>query len=432
MATLLIIGAVVLYVTLLYRRRGYLAWVTGALLLLAGLWQAGYWNSVTGLVLLLVVALAALFGLTPLRINLVTRPVMRQMAKVLPKLGETEKIALEAGTVWWDGQLFSGRPDWQSLLDFRVNPPSAEEQAFLDGPVETLCTMIDDWQVQQLRDLPPEVWAYIKEAGFLGMIIPKQYGGLGFGADAHSRIVTKISSRSATAAVTVMVPNSLGPAELLLHYGTEEQKNHYLPRLAKGEEIPCFALTGPEAGSDAAATQSVGIVEQREIDGEPVMGMRLSWKKRYITLAPVATLVGLAFRLKDPEGLIGEAGKDYGITCALIPRDTPGVQIGQRHDPMGVPFMNGPTVGEDVWVPLSYIIGGAERAGQGWRMLMESLAAGRSVSLPALSVGASLVAGKRGPVGVGSVLEPDIIASSCAPIRRALPTRSSRFFMSMW
>ena len=389
MATLLIIGAVVLYVTLLYRRRGYLAWVTGALLLLAGLWQAGYWNSVTGLVLLLVVALAALFGLTPLRINLVTRPVMRQMAKVLPKLGETEKIALEAGTVWWDGQLFSGRPDWQSLLDFRVNPPSAEEQAFLDGPVETLCTMIDDWQVQQLRDLPPEVWAYIKEAGFLGMIIPKQYGGLGFGADAHSRIVTKISSRSATAAVTVMVPNSLGPAELLLHYGTEEQKNHYLPRLAKGEEIPCFALTGPEAGSDAAATQSVGIVEQREIDGEPVMGMRLSWKKRYITLAPVATLVGLAFRLKDPEGLIGEAGKDYGITCALIPRDTPGVQIGQRHDPMGVPFMNGPTVGEDVWVPLSYIIGGAERAGQGWRMLMESLAAGRSVSLPALSVGAS-------------------------------------------
>lgn len=392
MSWVLILAAILSYVTLLYRRRGFLAWLIGSLLLLAGLKVAGASGFWVGLGVLLVGTLAALFGLKPLRLNLVTRPVMRMMAKVLPKLGETERIALEAGTVWWDGQLFSGRPDWQSLLDFRVNPPNAEEQAFLDGPVEELCAMIDDWQVQQLRDLPPEVWAYLKKAGFFGMIIPKEYGGLGFTADGHSRIVTKISSRSATAAVTVMVPNSLGPAELLLHYGTDEQKQHYLPRLASGEEIPCFALTGPEAGSDAAATQSVGIVEEREVDGETVMGMRLSWKKRYITLAPVATLVGLAFRLKDPEGLIGEAGKDYGITCALIPRDTPGMQIGERHDPMGIPFMNGPTVGEEVWVPLSYIIGGAERAGQGWRMLMESLAAGRSVSLPALSVGATQVA----------------------------------------
>jgi len=392
MSWFLIVAAVITYIALLYRRRGFLAWLLGSLLLLAGLKVAGLSGSWIGFAVLIVATAAALFGLKPLRLNLVTRPVMRMMAKVLPKLGETERIALEAGTVWWDGQLFSGRPDWQSLLDFRVNPPNAEEQAFLDGPVEELCAMIDDWQIQQLRDLPPEVWAYIKKAGFFGMIIPKEYGGLGFTADAHSRIVTKISSRSATAAVTVMVPNSLGPAELLLHYGTDEQKQHYLPRLASGEEIPCFALTGPEAGSDAAATQSVGIVETREVDGESVMGMRLSWKKRYITLAPVATLVGLAFRLKDPEGLIGEAGKDYGITCALIPRDTPGVEIGDRHDPMGIPFMNGPTVGEDVWVPLSYIIGGAERAGQGWRMLMESLAAGRSVSLPALSVGATQIA----------------------------------------
>ncbi|MCB1629615.1 MAG: acyl-CoA dehydrogenase family protein, partial [Xanthomonadales bacterium] len=280
------------------------------------------------------------------------------MAKVLPRLGETERIALEAGSVWWDGELFSGKPNWQRLLDFRVPPPEAEVQAFLDGPVATLCEMLDDWQIQQDRDLPPAVWDFLREHRFFGMIIPTEYGGLGFGADAHSRVVTRVASRSVTAAVTVMVPNSLGPAELLLHYGTEAQRQHYLPRLASGQDLPCFALTGPEAGSDAAATQSLGIVEAREIDGERVLGMRLNWKKRYITLAPVATLVGLAFRLQDPDGLLGEAGRDYGITCALIPRDTPGVQIGQRHDPMGVPFMNGPTVGEDVWVPLTQIIGG--------------------------------------------------------------------------
>src|SRR6185436_17014937 len=280
---------------------------------------------------------------------------------------------------------------WQELVDFRVQPLNEEEQAFLDGPVEELCRRLNDWEVQQLRDLPTSVWAFLKANRFFGMIIPKEYGGWGFSAIAHSRVVTKISSRSVACAVTVMVPNSLGPAELLLHYGTEAQKRAMLPRLAAGEEIPCFALTGPEAGSDAAATQSEGIVEKRIVDGNEVLGMRLSWKKRYITLAPVATLVGLAFRLKDPDKLLGDV-EDRGITCALIPHDLPGVEIGQRHDPMGVPFMNGPTVGRDVFVPLDTIIGGVDGIGHGWRMLMECLAAGRSISLPALSVGAAQMA----------------------------------------
>src|SRR5690606_10662399 len=225
--------------------------------------------------------------------------------KMLPRLGDTERIALEAGTVWWDAELFSGRPGWKTLLGYPLPPMSAEEQAFLDGPVETLCRMIDDWDIQQRRDLPPEVWDFIRRERFFGMLVPKKYGGLEFSAIAQARIVTRISSRSAAAAVTVMVPNSLGPAELLLHYGTDAQKDHYLPRLADGREIPCFGLTGPEAGSDAAATQSTGVVEKRTIDGQEVLGLRLNWKKRYITLAPVATLIGLAFRLKDPDGLLG-------------------------------------------------------------------------------------------------------------------------------
>ncbi len=317
---------------------------------------------------------------------------MPLFAKVLPRLGPTERIALEAGTVWWDGDLFAGMPDWRKLLDFQPRPLNAEEQAFLDGPTEQLCRLVDDWEIYQQRDLPAPVWEFIKEKRFFGMIIPKEYGGLGFSALAHSRVVTRIASRSVTAAVTVMVPNSLGPGELLLHYGTEAQKQRYLARLACGDEIPCFALTGPEAGSDAAATQSEGIVEKRTIDGTEVLGLRLNWNKRYITLAPVATLIGLAFRLKDPDKLIGDT-LDCGITCALIPRDTAGVQIGLRHDPLGVPFQNGPIVGRDVFVPLDEaIIGGRAQIGQGWRMLMESLAAGRSISLPALSIGAAQLA----------------------------------------
>ncbi len=261
----------------------------------------------------------------------------------------------------------------------------------MDGPVAELCTRLDDWQINQERDLPAEIWEFLKANGFFGMTIPKQYGGHGFSAIAHSRVVTCISSRSVTAAVTVMVPNSLGPGELLLHYGTEEQKNHYLPRLATGRDIPCFGLTGPEAGSDAAATQSTGIVEKRKIGDKEILGLRLNWAKRYITLAPVATLIGLAFRVKDPHHLLGDE-EDPGISCALIPRHLSGIEIGLRHDPMGVPFMNGPIVGRDVFVPLDSVIGGRDGIGQGWRMLMESLVAGRSISLPSLSVGAAQMA----------------------------------------
>ncbi len=330
--------------------------------------------------------LVILFSLPPVRRAVVTSIVFRVMKGVLPRLGETERTALEAGTVWWDGEIFSGSPNWKVLFDFSVKPLSAEERAFLDGPVVELCEKLDLPQIEAEGDLSPETWDFIKEKGFFGMIIPKEHGGLGFSAAAHSAIVAKVSSRSITAAVTVMVPNSLGPAELLLHYGTDEQKKHYLPRLAKGQEIPCFALTGPEAGSDAAATQSVGIVCKGEYEGEEVLGMRLTWRKRYITLGPVATVIGLAFRLKDPDRLLG-GETDLGITCALIPSHLDGIDIGARHDPMGVPFHNGPNSGRDVFVPLEFIIGGQPMAGQGWRMLMECLAVGRSISLPALSIG---------------------------------------------
>ncbi|MBA8889550.1 acyl-CoA dehydrogenase [Dokdonella fugitiva] len=393
MIWIVLLLALVLFATLAFRGLGFLAWIAATGVALVG-WRltGGAHPTLLAACTILALALAIVFGLPPLRRQLVSRFVMPVFAKVLPRLGDTERIALEAGTVWWDGDLFGGRPDWQKLLDFSPAPLSAEEQAFMDGPVEELCRRLSDWEVYQQRDLPPEIWRYIKEQRFLGMIIPKEHGGLGFSAIGHSRVVTRIASRSVTAAVTVMVPNSLGPGELLLHYGTDAQKQKYLARLARGEEIPCFALTGPEAGSDAAATQSEGIVEKRVIDGVEVLGLRLEWKKRYITLAPVATLIGLAFRLKDPSRLIGDQ-EDRGITCALIPRATPGIEIGQRHDPMGVPFMNGPIVGKDVFVPLDdAVIGGREQIGHGWRMLMESLAAGRSISLPALSIGAAQLA----------------------------------------
>jgi acyl-CoA dehydrogenase len=388
-----IVVALLVFAALAFNGRGFLAWVAGVGVLLLGWRLAGVAHPQLFVVCTVVAAaLAALFGLPPLRRLLVSRFAMPAFAKVLPRLGETERIALEAGTVWWDGELFGGMPDWSKLLDFQRRPLSDEEQAFLDGPVDELCRRLSDWEVYQQRDLPPEIWDFIKRERFLGMIIPKEYGGLGFSALGHSRIVTRIASRSVTAAVTVMVPNSLGPGELLLHYGTDEQKQRWLGRLARGEEIPCFALTGPEAGSDAAATQSEGVVEKRVIDGREVIGLRLNWKKRYITLAPVASLIGLAFRLKDPNRLIGDK-EDRGITCALIARTTPGVEIGLRHDPMGVPFQNGPIVGRDVFVPLDEaIIGGRAQIGQGWRMLMESLAAGRSISLPALSIGAAQLA----------------------------------------
>jgi acyl-CoA dehydrogenase len=389
---LLALVAVALGLTLFYLGRPYFGWVVPTAVVLAW-WYAG---GVESPVLFTIAvfgagALALVFGIPPLRRALVTSWLIRLMGKVLPRMSETEREALEAGTVWWDRELFSGKPDWKQLTDFRIAPLSTAERAFLAGPVERLCAMLDDHQVTQAGDLPPEVWQFIKDEGFMGMIIPVEHGGLGFSAAAQSAIIARLASRCVTASVTVMVPNSLGPAELLLHYGTDEQKRHYLPRLAKGLDVPAFALTEPGAGSDAGSMVSKGIVARGTWQGRDVLGMRLTWDKRYITLAPVATVLGLAFKLYDPDGLLG--GKpDLGITCALIPTETPGVEHGRRHDPLGIPFMNGPTTGEDVFVPLDYIIGGAANAGKGWRMLMQSLAAGRGISLPALSTGASQLA----------------------------------------
>jgi len=335
------------------------------------------------------VLLAALWLLNvrPLRKALITRPFMKTYLKLLPRMSQTEKEALEAGTVWWDGELFSGAPRWEKLLAGRPPQLSAAEQEFLDGPCEELCRMLDEWHItHELADLPPQVWEFLKSRGFFAMIIPKRYGGLEFSAYAHSCVLAKIASRSATASSTVAVPNSLGPAELLNHYGTEEQKDYYLPRLARGEEVPCFALTGPRAGSDAAAIPDTGIVTRGMWQGREVLGLRLNFSKRYITLAPVATVIGLAFRMFDPERLLG--GKtDLGITCALIPRNTPGVSIGRRHFPLNIPFQNGPLQGRDVFVPLDCIIGGPAMAGSGWRMLVEQLSVGRCISLPSNATG---------------------------------------------
>lgn len=338
----------------------------------------------------LFVLLAVVLNAPLLRRSLISNRAFKIFQGVMPAMSDTEREALEAGSVWWDGELFSGSPKWSRLMSTPAPKLSAEERAFIDGPTDELCSMIDDWTItQEDRDLPPEVWSYIKDNGFFGMIIPKRYGGLEFSALAHSSVVMKVASRSITAAVTVMVPNSLGPAELLLRYGTDEQKDHYLPRLARGEEVPCFALTSPEAGSDAAAMTDNGVVCKGEYNGEKgVLGIRLNWEKRYITLGPVATVLGLAFKLYDPDHLIGDK-EDLGITCALIPTNTLGVDIGNRHFPLNQAFMNGPNRGKDVFIPMDWIIGGPERAGQGWRMLMECLAAGRSISLPALSTGAA-------------------------------------------
>ncbi|MCB9667567.1 MAG: acyl-CoA dehydrogenase [Myxococcales bacterium] len=381
-------SAILLAALFLFFGHAFLAGVlSGAWLILGGI-LGGHTGSLAFRVFVLLYVLWALvFGIPSLRRAVISSWVMRIMRHVLPRMGETERIALDAGTVWWDGELFSGSPDWTKLMAFKKRTLTDKERAFLNGPVEELCEMLDEWSIRQKGDLPKEIWEFIKTHGFFGMIIPEAYGGLGFSAIAHSAVVTKLSSRSVTAAVTVMVPNSLGPAELLLHYGTESQKQYYLPRLARGQDIPCFALTGPEAGSDAAATQSIGEVCRGQYEGKDVVGMRLNWRKRYITLGPVSTVIGLAFRLRDPNGLLG-GNEDLGITCALVPSHLPGINIGERHDPMGVPFLNGPNTGKDVFVPLDFIIGGPEMAGQGWRMLMECLAAGRSISLPALSVGA--------------------------------------------
>jgi acyl-CoA dehydrogenase len=408
-----VVGWGVSCLAFVYAGRGYWAWVLGS---------ASLWAGIVGLVPVPLMAaaisagmlalIAIVFGVRPIRRRLVSPFVMRWVGPMLPVLRDTERVALEAGTVWWDAELFSGAPDWKKLLDFEVRGLSAEEQEFLDGPVEELCGLLDEWEIQQAGDLPPQVWSLLKQRGFFGLIIPKRYAGLEFSAAAHSAVVTKLASRSVTAAVTVMVPNSLGASDLLLHYGTEEQKEYYLPLLARGAEIPCFALTGPETGSDAGATQSTGIVCRREYRGHETLGVCLTWHKRYVTLGPVATLIGLAFRLGDPDHLLGDR-TDVGVTIALVPADLPGISIGRRNDPMGVPFQNGPNIGVDVFVPLDAIIGGPARVGEGWRMLMELLAAGRCISLPALSVGAAELSAR--------------IAGAYATVREQFDTPIGRF-----
>lgn len=387
--TALLITLFILFGVTAYLR---LSLPTASLIMGAGL-VAGSWLFSIHFALFLIMGAIYLGIVLPLntpalRQQLVSRAIFKLFKKILPEMSQTEQEALESGTVWWEGELFSGMPNWKKLLDYPAPTLTKEEQDFLDGPVEELCAMLDDWHITHERnDLPPEVWQFIKDNGFFGMIIPKEHGGLQFSALAHSSVVMKVSTRSITAAVTIMVPNSLGPAELLMRYGTDAQRQHYLPRLAKGVDVPCFALTAPEAGSDAGAMPDTGIVCKGEFEGKEVTGIRLNWSKRYITLGPVATVLGLAFKLYDPEQLIGKK-ENIGITLALIPTDTQGVTIGNRHFPLNIPFMNGPNQGKDVFIPMEWIIGGESQVGKGWRMLMECLATGRSISLPSLSTGA--------------------------------------------
>ena len=363
-----------------------LGMVAGLLILMGVFSHAPVW--LMGLLWLLLLAVALPLLLPQQRRSLFTAPLFAWFKRVLPPMSATERDAIEAGTVWWDGELFSGRPDWDTLLAYPKAQLTEEEQAFIDGPTEALCAMVSDWQIGQQMDLPAEAWAHIKQHGFFALIIPKQYGGKGFSAYAHSQVAMKLATRSGDLASTVMVPNSLGPAELLLHYGTDAQRDHYLPRLARGEDIPCFALTGPLAGSDAGAMPDTGIICKGQWQGEEVIGLRLNWEKRYITLGPVATLLGLAFKAYDPEHLLGEE-EDLGISLALVPTETPGVEIGRRHLPLGAAFMNGPNSGKDVFIPLDYLIGGQEMLGKGWMMLMNCLSVGRSISLPAVGTGAA-------------------------------------------
>jgi acyl-CoA dehydrogenase len=389
MLTLIWIAVVIVgfFVLACINAAGWL-WTGAIAAALAIAWLAHLLPSLLLIVLAVaLVVLAIPLNTAPLRRSLISDGVLALFRKILPPMTATEREAIEAGTVGWDGELFSGRPDWKKLLALPRPQLSAEEQSFLDHECEEVCAMVTDWETTHVyRDLPPPVWQYIKDKGFLGMIIPKQYGGLGFSAYAHSQVVAKLATRCSALVVTVMVPNSLGPGELLLQYGTDEQKRHYLPRLAKGLEIPCFALTNPHAGSDAAAIPDAGMVRMGEYQGKQVLGLRLTWEKRYITLGPVATLLGLAFRAFDPEHLLGDQ-EDLGITCALIPTNHPGVHIGRRHMPLSAVFQNGPNWGKDVFIPLDWVIGGRPMLGKGWRMLMECLAAGRAISLPSLNTG---------------------------------------------
>ncbi|MEM9266769.1 MAG: acyl-CoA dehydrogenase, partial [Cyanobacteria bacterium P01_F01_bin.13] len=388
----LIVGLVGLFVALAYINVPMVAWFGyGALML--GIVQSPLWLwGVFGLV-------AVIFNVPFIRQVVITAPIVKtiQLFNLLPAISDTERAAIEAGTVWVDGELFSGKPNFKRILAEPYPTLTSDEQAFVDGPVEQVCRMATDWEIHQRKDLPPDVWAYLRQERFFGMMIPSEYGGLGFSNTAYSAVMTKLASRSFTHTATVGVTNSLGPAKLLLRYGTDAQKQRYLPKLATGEEMPCFALTEPTAGSDAASLQSSGTVFKGK-DGE--LYLRLNWEKRYITLGAIATIIGLAVRLRDPDNLLGK-GVDVGITCVLVPADTPGVKLGRRHDPMGVPFYNSPIAGRNVVLSASQIIGGTEQAGQGWTMLMQSLAAGRGISFPATCTGvAKLVSRVTGAYSV--------------------------------
>lgn len=382
--TLTLLGVILVIGAMAYRRASLF---TSTLATAAALIAGTLYGHVPLLVWVLFAVIAVPLNLVDFRRNQLTKPLFKLYKSIMPEMSRTEKEAIEAGTTWWEADLFAGNPDWKKLHAIPVSTLSAEEQAFLDGPVEEVCRMVNDWEVTHERaDLSPEVWQYLKDNKFFAMIIKKKYGGLEFSAYAQSCVLQKLCGASAVLASTVGVPNSLGPGELLQHYGTDEQKDYYLPRLAVGKEIPCFALTSPEAGSDAGSIPDFGIVCKGEWEGQEVLGMRLTWNKRYITLAPIATVLGLAFKLRDPEHLLGDE-EELGITCALIPTHIKGVEIGRRHFPLNVPFQNGPTRGKDVFVPLDFIIGGPAMAGQGWRMLVECLSVGRGITLPSNSTG---------------------------------------------
>ena len=382
--TLTLLGVILVIGAMAYRRASLF---TSTLATAAALIAGTLYGHVPLLVWVLFAVIAIPLNLVDFRRNQLTKPLFKLYKSIMPEMSRTEKEAIEAGTTWWEADLFAGNPDWKKLHAIPVSTLSAEEQAFLDGPVEEVCRMVNDWEVTHERaDLSPEVWQYLKDNKFFAMIIKKKYGGLEFSAYAQSCVLQKLCGASAVLASTVGVPNSLGPGELLQHYGTDEQKDYYLPRLAVGKEIPCFALTSPEAGSDAGSIPDFGIVCRGEWEGKEVLGMRLTWNKRYITLAPIATVLGLAFKLRDPEHLLGDE-EELGITCALIPTHIKGVEIGRRHFPLNVPFQNGPTRGKDVFVPLDFIIGGPAMAGQGWRMLVECLSVGRGITLPSNSTG---------------------------------------------
>ncbi|MGL4711589.1 MAG: acyl-CoA dehydrogenase family protein, partial [Shewanella sp.] len=380
MTTLLWIIAMILVLgALAYLRVSLLTATTAAAIVMTAGWTLDVVGPISWIVFLVI---ALPLNISAFRQNVISRPLMKVYRGIMPEMSSTEKEAIEAGTTWWEADLFAGNPNWKKLHNYPVARLSADEQAFLDGPVETVCRMVNQHQVShQLADLPADVWQYLKDHGFFAMIIKKKYGGLEYSAYAQSRVLQKLAGLSSELASTVGVPNSLGPGELLQHYGTPEQQNHYLPRLAKGLEVPCFALTSPEAGSDAGSIPDFGIVCKGQWEGKEILGMKLTWNKRYITLAPVATVLGLAFKLRDPDHLLGDK-EELGITCALIPTDMEGVETGRRHFPLNCMFQNGPTRGNEVFVPLSFIIGGPKMAGQGWRMLVECLSVGRGITLP--------------------------------------------------